>query len=40
MLISLPLYLLYEISIFISSVVVRNKRKQNEEDERAETANA
>jgi sec-independent protein translocase protein TatC len=39
-LISLPLYLLYEISIFISSVVVRNKRKRDEEEERTETANA
>jgi sec-independent protein translocase protein TatC len=39
-LISLPLYILYEISIIISAVVVRNKRKQDLEDEKAETATA
>ena len=27
-LISLPLYILYEVSIIISAVVIRNKRKQ------------
>jgi sec-independent protein translocase protein TatC len=33
--ISLPLYLLFEISIFISALVVRNKRKQEEAELRA-----
>ncbi|MEQ9415583.1 MAG: twin-arginine translocase subunit TatC [Cyclobacteriaceae bacterium] len=37
-LISLPLYLLYEISILISAMVVRKKLKQDEEDLRADQA--
>ncbi len=37
-LISLPLYLLYEISILISAMVVRRKLKQDEEDLRADQA--
>ena len=32
-LISIPLYILYEVSIFISAAVVRNKRKQELEEE-------
>lgn len=39
-LISLPLYLLYEISILISAMVVRQKLKQDEEDLRADQADA
>ena len=39
-LISLPLYLLYEISIYISVVVVRRKKKQEEEELRKETSGA
>lgn len=35
-LISLPLYLLYEISILISAMVVRRKRKEEEEELRAD----
>jgi sec-independent protein translocase protein TatC len=34
--ISIPLYLLYEISIFICAIEVRNKKKREEEEERAE----
>ncbi|MFZ1808534.1 MAG: twin-arginine translocase subunit TatC, partial [Cyclobacteriaceae bacterium] len=37
-LISLPLYLLYEISILISAMVVRQRLKQDEEDLRADQA--
>lgn len=37
-LISLPLYLLYEISILISAMVVRRKRKEEEEEMRADEA--
>jgi sec-independent protein translocase protein TatC len=40
MLISMPLFLLYEISIFISAYVVRQKRKQDEADARAEQMSA
>ncbi len=39
-LISMPLFLLYEISIFISAYVVRQKRKQDEADARAEQMSA
>jgi sec-independent protein translocase protein TatC len=34
--ISIPLYLLYEISIFICAIEVRNKKKREEEEERNE----
>jgi sec-independent protein translocase protein TatC len=37
-LISLPLYLLYEISIFISAMVMRQKRKAEEEELKQETS--
>lgn len=37
--ISLPLYLLFEISIFISAMVVRKKRKQEEAELRASQQN-
>jgi sec-independent protein translocase protein TatC len=37
-LISLPLYLLYEISIFISAVVVRRKKRDEEEELKNETS--
>lgn len=37
-LISIPLYLLYEMSIFISAGVVRNKRKREAEEQQVETA--
>lgn len=37
--ISLPLYLLFEISIFISAIVVRNKRKQEEAELQASQQN-
>ncbi|MEP2670769.1 MAG: twin-arginine translocase subunit TatC [Cyclobacteriaceae bacterium] len=37
-LISLPLYLLYEISILISAMVVKRKLKQDEDDLRADQA--
>jgi sec-independent protein translocase protein TatC len=37
-LISLPLYLLYEISIFISAMVMRRKKKEEEEELRKETS--
>jgi len=37
--ISLPLYLLFEISIFISAIVVRNKRKQEEAELKASQQN-
>lgn len=39
-LISLPLFLLYEISIFISAYVVRQKRKQEEKDAQADQMTA
>ncbi len=39
-LISMPLFLLYEISIFISAYVVRQKRKQDEADAQAEQMSA
>jgi sec-independent protein translocase protein TatC len=39
-LISLPLFLLYEISIFISAYVVRQKRKQEEQEARADEMTA
>jgi sec-independent protein translocase protein TatC len=39
-LISMPLFLLYEISIFISAYVVRQKRKQDEADAKAEQMSA
>jgi len=38
LLISFPLYLLYEISIFISAVVVRKKKKEEEEELKRETS--
>jgi sec-independent protein translocase protein TatC len=38
--IALPLYVLYEVSIFVSAGVLRNKRKQQEAEERAGTAGA
>ncbi|HNP06942.1 MAG TPA: twin-arginine translocase subunit TatC [Cyclobacteriaceae bacterium] len=38
-LISLPLYLLYEISILISAMVMKQRLKQDEEDLRADQAN-
>ena len=37
-LISLPLYLLYEISIYISAVVVRRKKKEEEQELKNETS--
>ena len=39
-LISLPLFLLYEISIFISAYVVRQKRKQEEQEAKADEMTA
>jgi sec-independent protein translocase protein TatC len=39
-LISMPLFLLYEISIFISAYVVRQKRKQEEQEARADEMTA
>jgi Sec-independent protein secretion pathway component TatC len=37
--ISLPLYILFEISIYISSVVVKNKLKDEEAQLRADQQN-
>jgi sec-independent protein translocase protein TatC len=37
--ISLPLYILFEISIYISSVVVKNKLKEEEAQLRADQQN-
>jgi sec-independent protein translocase protein TatC len=39
-LISIPLYLLYEISIFISAIEVRNKKRREDEEARAEQQSA
>jgi sec-independent protein translocase protein TatC len=39
-LITLPLYLLYEISIYISAVVVRRKKREEEEELKNETNSA
>jgi len=36
MLVALPLYLLFEISIFVSAIEVRRKKKQEDEDLLAE----
>jgi sec-independent protein translocase protein TatC len=38
--IAVPLYVLYEVSIFVSAGVLRSKRKQAEAEERAGTAGA
>lgn len=40
MLISMPLFVLYEISIFISAYVVRQKRKEEEQEARADEMTA
>ena len=40
MLISCPLFLLYEISIFISAYVVRQKRKEEEAEAKADAMTA
>lgn len=39
-LISIPLYFLYEISIFISSIELRRKKKREQEDERLDQQSA
>lgn len=38
--IAVPLYVLYEVSIFVSAAVIRNKRKREEAEERAGRAGA
>ncbi len=38
--IAVPLYVLYEVSIFVSAAVIRNKRKREEAEERAGQAGA